>query len=181
MKNEIWKDIENYEGLYQISNKGNVRSLNRYVLNCHGKQKLIKGKVLKLEDVHGYLRAELSKDGKRRMFRVHRLVAKAFIPNPHNLPEVNHKDENKKNDHEENLEWCTCQQNQNHGTHNERSAKSKGHSVQALDKNGNVIMEFWSISEASRRTGLRIDCISGCINGRYKTSGGYIWRRKVEV
>lgn len=181
MKEELWKDIKKYEGLYQVSNYGNVKSLDRYVENYKGKKRFIKGRVLSQEDVHGYLRVELSKDGKRKMFRVHRLVAMAFIENPGNLPEVNHIDENKKNNHEENLEWCTCQQNQNHGTHNERSAKSKGHSVQALDKNGNVIMEFWSISEASRRTGLRIDCISGCRNGRYKTSGGYIWRRKVEV
>ena len=115
---EIWKDIEGYEGLYQISNKGRVKSLGN---NKNRKEKILSCKP----NNKGYLRVNLYKNGKKKHFSVHRLVAIAFIPNPNNLLEVNHKDENKENNHVKNLEWCTSEYNNNYGTHNERSSISR--------------------------------------------------------
>ena len=97
---EIWKDIPNYEGLYQVSNLGNIKSLFRYK------------KILKpIKNTLGYLKVSLYKNKKIKVFSIHRLVAETFIPNPNNLPEINHKDGNKGNNNVENLEWCTRQQN----------------------------------------------------------------------
>ena len=103
---EIWKDIEGYEGLYKISNMGRVKSI-----------KFNKEKILFLQkDKYGYLRVGLRKMGKLKNYFVHRLVAEAFIPNPNNLPIVNHKDENKQNNCVENLEWCTVKYNNSYAT-----------------------------------------------------------------
>lgn len=114
MNNEIWKDIEGYEGLYQISNKGRVKSF-------HGK-----GRIMKL-GTHplGYKLATLTKDGEQNTKQVHRLVAQAFIPNPENLPVINHKDENPSNNNVKNLEWCTQKYNLNYGTCQERKEKTR--------------------------------------------------------
>lgn len=117
--NEVWKDIEGYEGLYQVSNLGNVRSLN---YGCTGEIKL-----LKQSTDCGYKRINLYKNGKRERYLVHRLVAMTFIPNLDNLPMVNHKDEDKSNNNVNNLEWCTREYNMNYGTIKERlSESSKG-------------------------------------------------------
>ena len=122
---EIWKDIKGYEGLYQVSNKGRVKSLN---YRRTGKEGILKGKP----DKDGYLRVGLCKNKKQKPFYIHRLVAKAFLPNPNNLPEVNHIDENKENNHVENLEWCDRKYNNNYGSRNERasvSMKGKKHKL----------------------------------------------------
>lgn len=125
---EVWKDIECYEGYYQISNLGNVRSLDRYipVRNSIGRR-FIKGRIVPQQKriargEEGYCTVSLSKFGKNTLFLVHRLVAKAFIPNPNNFPDVNHKDEDKHNNHVSNLEWCTTKYNNTYGTARERSA-----------------------------------------------------------
>ena len=106
---EIWRDVVGFEGLYKVSNLGNVKSLN---YNRTGKEKLMKPQT----DGHGYLQVMLYKDGKYKIKKIHRLVAEAFIPNPDNLPCVNHKDENKTNNKEFNLEFCTYEYNNNYGT-----------------------------------------------------------------
>lgn len=128
---EIWKDIENYEGYYQVSNLGRVRSVNRIVINSMGgKIQHLQGKLQILKPGKlGYVIAQLSKDNKRKYCKVHRLVAQAFIPNPDNLPEVNHKDENKANNRVDNLEWCDREYNVNYGTCSLRISKAnKGRS-----------------------------------------------------
>lgn len=135
MKKEIWKDIPGYEGLYKVSNLGNVKSLKR-----NG----IKGIILKGEkDEFDYKRVTLCKKNKTKKYKVHRLVAQAFIPNPNNLPQINHKDENSKNNNVENLEWCTAKYNSNYGNHNEKIRqrmlqnnpfKGKHHSPKTLEK-----------------------------------------------
>lgn len=111
---ELWKDIKNYEGLYQVSNLGNVKSVDRYVYagdNSNHKYQHIKERNLKLSGGNKYIQVRLCKNGKIKAFLVHRLVAEAFIPNPDNLPCINHKDENPKNNQAENLEWCTYKYN----------------------------------------------------------------------
>lgn len=110
---EIWKDIEGYEGLYKISNYGNVYNVtNNFLLKRNTGN-------------HGYERVILFKNGKKNFYLVHRLVAEAFIPNPNKLPQVNHIDENKNNNNVENLEWCDYKDNANHGTRNERSGLNR--------------------------------------------------------
>lgn len=113
---EIWKDIEGYEGLYQVSNMGNVKSLN---YKRSGKERLLKPRKNKL----GYMFVGLYKDNKPKNFRVHRLVAMTFLENPNNLSCVNHKDENPSNNHVDNLEFCTHEYNMNYGTIKERKSK----------------------------------------------------------
>ena len=114
---EIWKDIEGYEGFYQVSNYGRVKSLN---YNRTGKAKELKQSINL-----GYKYVILYKDNKRKKFLVHRLVAQAFVPNPNEYLEVNHIDENKANNCVWNLEWCTRLYNNNYGTINERISKAK--------------------------------------------------------
>ena len=107
---EIWRDIKGYEGIYQISNKGRVKSLH------YGKEK-----ILSPSKHSGYFFVRLFKKGEKpKEFDIHRLVAQAFLPNPDNLPIVNHKDENKLNNNVENLEWCNSEYNLNYGNRNER-------------------------------------------------------------
>lgn len=111
---EVWKDIYGYEGLYQISNIGNVKSCDRYVfagIGSNHKYQHIKEHLLKQKGGGKYIQVILSKNGKTKAFTIHRLVAQAFIPNPDNLPCINHKDENPKNNRVDNLEWCTYKYN----------------------------------------------------------------------
>ena len=111
---EEWKDVVDYEGVYKISNYGVVISLDRYVLN-NGTPVIVKGRqIAPIHKKEGYLQYALSKSGRRKKYYAHRLVAQAFIPNPDNLPEVNHKDGNKANNHVSNLEWVSKADNQKH-------------------------------------------------------------------
>ena len=113
---EIWKPIKNYEGLYEVSNLGRIKGVTRYVKGKVG-YRIQKEKIRKCEvSSNGYLHVLLCKNGKYTTHNVHRLVAGAFIPNPDNLPEINHKDENKENNCVDNLEWCTRKYNMNYGT-----------------------------------------------------------------
>lgn len=119
---EIWKDIIGYEGLYQVSSLGRVRSLDRYDSNNH----FLKGRILKLSaNGKGYLKVALNSNGKAKTYSVHRLVLQSFIPNPDNLPQVNHKDENKTNNNVDNLEWCDNSYNLNYGTRKIRERNTK--------------------------------------------------------
>jgi len=116
---EEWKDIKGYEGLYQISNYGNVRSLDKYVNHSRKGKRLIKGKIMSATDNgNGYKIVGLKKDGKRRNHYIHRLVADAFIPNPDKKNCVNHIDYNRSNNNANNLEWCTTKENIHHSINN---------------------------------------------------------------
>ena len=189
MKGEIWKDVKDYEGLYQVSNMGRVKSLERMKWNGRGYQK-IPEKILKASEYRGgYLQVNLSKDGKAKDCKIHRLVAQAFISNPQNLPEVNHKDENKKNNCVENLEWCSKLYNINYGTGRKRSAekrrgkkKSEEHikklskPVFSVNKESGLIMWWQSASEAGRILGIAKQSICACCRGRKcKSAGGHYW------
>ena len=127
MIEEIWKPVVGYEGLYEVSNKGTVKSLDRFTKSGRGNgNRFISGKILKSAlNKKGYPSVVLCKDGKMFTQRVHRLVAEAFIPNPDNLPVVNHKDEDKTNNCVDNLEWCTNKYNCNYGTSISRMCETR--------------------------------------------------------
>ena len=176
----MWKDIKNYEGLYKVNEKGEIKSLPKYRKHSrvnnyyYTKEKIMHPSF----DKDGYLMTRLVKDGKYTVVRVHRIVAETFIPNPNNLPIVNHKDENKCNNCVDNLEWVTQKENVNYGTRTERQIKSQ--SLQVLQiKDGKVIAEFSSLNEAARSLGKRNGgAISSCVNGITKTAYGYKWMIK---
>ena len=121
---EIWKDIHGYEGHYQVSNLGRVRSLDRIVKYSNGRDHFAKGRIIKPGTCRGYRTAGLHVDGQTKKARISRLVAEHFVDNPHNYPHVNHKDENKENDCADNLEWCTPEYNNAYGTRVRRSHES---------------------------------------------------------
>lgn len=159
---EIFKDIAGYKGLYQVSNWGTVKSLG------NGNSNNSKEKILKpTKDKKGYLTVDLYKDGKRKIYKVHRLVAQAFIENPNNLPQVNHKDENKKNNAASNLEWCDAKYNINYGTRNEKISKQ----VLCLET-GKI---YPSTREVQKQLGFAHSNISKCCNGKLKQAYGYTW------
>lgn len=170
---ETWKAIAEYEGLYEVSDQGRVKSLK------HGKEKILKPQ----KNTDGYLHVGLYKDGHTKHTLVHRLVAEAFIPNPNNLTTVNHKDEVKTNNTVGNLEWMSIKDNNNYGTRNRRitesqiNDKNKSKVVQMFDKStGELLGTFPSTSEAKRVTGINNSHISECCNGNRWSAGGYIWR-----
>lgn len=122
---EIWKDIKNFEGLYQVSNLGRVKSLERYKKHSYNGIAHLKEKILKPLNINNYQRVVLRKQNKRHNKFVHRLVVEAFIPNEKKYKEVNHKDENPSNNSIENLEWCSHKYNMNYGTINKRRSESE--------------------------------------------------------
>lgn len=182
MNKEIWKDIKDYEGLYQVSNLGKVRSLDHIRKNekYENQKCLTKGRMLKpaIQKESGYAFVVLSKNGKTKGFRVHRLVAETFIQNPYNYRCVNHKDENKQNNNVNNLEFCSHKYNNNYGTKPKRISKANSKSVIQYDKEYNFIKIWESITEAEKylkkkRAGVNI---SACCKLKHKTAYGYIWR-----
>ena len=167
---EIWKDVEGYEGLYKISNMGRLYRIKKDVIT--------EGYV----DENGYPVVSFFKDRKNTSVRVHTLVARAFVPNPNNLPFVNHKDENKRNNRADNLEWCTQKYNINYGKNKEVMSRNNGRkrAIELIDENGNVLKEFSSISDASRELGIGHANISYVCSGKNKTAGGKRFRYKEE-
>ena len=190
---EIWKDVVGYEGLYQVSNLGKVRSVDRYVLSSNGKNRFLKGReMLKREDSYGYMTLSLSNKS-RKIVRVHRLVADAFLSNPSNLPCVNHKDRVPSNntvfvnkdgtiDYEKsNLEWCTYQYNNTYQNavelrRNKMINNNLSVAVAQYSKNGSLIATYPSQREASRKTGIKSSVICNACAGRFHTAGGFVWR-----
>ena len=163
---EIWKDIPNYEGLYQASTLGRIRSLTR----THLEKPIIR---VASTDKDGYLKLVLVKNKQRKTFRVHRLVAETFIPNPENKPQVNHRDENPANNCVTNLEWMTPKENINYGTGIERRATPSRKRVRCIETG--VI--YSSITDAEIKTGIshaHLSLVCNKVNGN-KTAHGYHW------
>ena len=183
MKKEYWKPVADYEGLYEVSNWGRARSLDRWVKGRNGSVRLCKGRILKLKtNNQGYLLVTLCKNGKGKTFTVHRLVAEAFLPNTDNLPEVNHKDENKLNNNVDNLEWCNRKFNINYGTRIERVAKkntngkcSKPVLQYTLD---GVFVREWESTNECERNGFSHGAVAACCRGKRKTHKDFIWKYK---
>lgn len=166
---ETWKDIPNYEGLYQVSNLGRIKSLYNYR----------RGNILTPRLKRGYYTVGLRKNGVRKWHLVHRLVASAFILNKNNLPQINHKDENKLNNCVDNLEWCTVSYNNNYGTRQERVSKTNKlkRAVLKFDLNGNFIEKYHSMSEAARQNGVKsTSSIMECCRGKITQTKGFIYR-----
>lgn len=178
---ELWKDIDGYEGIYQVSNMGRIRSLDRKVPSHHNCVVRVKGQIITpTRCTNGYYEAHLSANGKRKVFLLHRVVAKAFIPNPNGLPEVNHKDENIQNNCVENLEWCDSKYNANYGTRNRRCYEgNKKHfkPVLQFDKiTGEFIKRWDCIEDAARELDI-FDCqITRVCKGKNKSAGGFVWQ-----
>ena len=182
MKEEIWKDIPGYEGYYQVSNTGRVKSLPRTVITNNGFQRRCRGYVLAQSKTHkGYMLVALQRASTSTSISVHRLVAQSFIANPKNLPCVNHKDENKQNNIAENLEWCSYKYNSNYGTRTERYIKNKSRKVVKMSIMGDEICIYDSAVCAAKsimNKNLRSQAghIRDVCNGIYETSGGYKWK-----
>ena len=187
MNNEIWKDIKGYEGMYQVSNMGNVRSADRIV---HIKQahceydELREGRIVKgLPRRHGYLAVFLYKDGQRRQESIHRLVAEAFCRKQDGDTDVNHKNENKTDNRASNLEWCTHKENSNYGTAQERRLQtcrerhSRWKAVKQFDLQGNFIAEYPSLAEMEKQTGYSKGNVCNALHGKYgqQTPYGFHW------
>lgn len=174
---EQWKDIKGYEGLYQVSNLGNVKSIEK--LDSLGR--LRKERILKpYMSPEGYLRLTLSKKDKQKKHLVHRLVAQAFLENPDNLSEVNHKNEDKSDNRVENLEFCDRRYNVNYGTGIQRKAEKQingkcSKTVYQYTLNGEFVKEFPSTMEVERQLGYFQTNIGKCCLGKRKTAYGYKW------
>lgn len=164
---EIWKDVKGYEGLYQVSNKGNVKSF-------------YKNRNLKpSKHSRGYLVVSLFENHNRKQFFIHRLVAETFIDNVNHKEEVNHKDGNKTNNCVENLEWCTGSENRLHAYDTGLRNAPVFSPVLMFSLDGTLLDKFPSICEASRRTGANEGNIYECCNGNRKSVGGYVFRKAV--
>ena len=170
---EIWKDVKGYEGLYMVSDLGRVKSVERYVKGRYSNTQRVKEKI-KTQSVkdNGYLIVSLYKNNKSSQKYVHRLVAEAFIPNPDNLPEVNHKDGNKQNNCINNLEWCTSKENNWHRYHVLHKCWSSDKKVLCIETG--VI--YNSITSASQATNIDNGSISKVCHNKRKTAGGFHWR-----
>lgn len=162
---EIWKDIKGYERFYRISNTGKVYSVDRVIKTKNDKIYLCFGKELKFKvDAKGYIRVTLCKNGTNKSYLLSRLVADHYLENPNNYEFVNHKDENKLNNCDFNLEWCTRNYNNNYGTRGKRIAQKLNKKV--CYKNGSSTQIFESINEASNTLGYGLAYISMCCNGK---------------
>ena len=179
---EIWKPVKNYEGLYEVSNKGRVKRLEQDFVDSIGRKYHKKERILKNStNSNGYFHVALRNNkGKQKFLRVHRLVAEAFIPNPDDKSEVNHKDEIKTNNCVENLEWATHKENMNYGTRTERATKASGKTrskpVIQYTKDREFVETWQSTCEAERQLGLANGSISRAARGVYKTYKGFVWK-----
>lgn len=187
MQKELWKDIKGYEGSYQVSNFGRVRSVTR-IVDCTGGKRTVKGKMLKLFTTRNpYLCVDLRNHQKHKTAYVHRLVAENFIANPYNYPIINHKDNNPQNNNVNNLEWCTQSYNIKYsyiygnakpttGCFKKGNIPHNLRKIEQYDKNGNFLKTYNSIKLAAQSINRTPGAIQSCLTGNSKTSGGYIWK-----
>lgn len=176
---EEWRPVVGYDGYYEVSNLGRVRSVGK----LDGAGKFRKGRIRKQKISRtGYMEITLSKDTALKTKKVHRIVAEAFIPNPQNLPFVNHKDESRTNNCVDNLEWITPWDNAHYGTAQERLKATMPQKIKNLQKpvvqsdlSGNVVSKYESITEAEEKTGVNKSHIVKCCKGKLTHTGGYRW------
>jgi hypothetical protein len=197
---ENWKDVVGFENLYEVSNLGNVRSLDRYVSGKLNSKRFQKGKNMTIQKTpKGYYSIILHKNGMAYQMLVHRLVAIAFIENKSNKDQVNHLDLNKSNNNMNNLEWCTNLENMRHsyanGGHSGftekqiaavrknqlKAAEKRSRKVCQFDKEMNFIKSYRNSIEASKQTGTCSSKISACCAGHRKTCNNFIWKYEKEI
>lgn len=173
MKVEEWKSIDGFEDFYEVSNFGNVRSLNYHNWG------IIKN-LTPVIDRYGYKRVCLCMNGKQYNRVIHRMVATAFLENPNGFPQINHINEIKTDNRVENLEWCTAKENASYGSRNKRMARSKKNknckSVIQMDLSGSEIRRWVSFAEINRVLGYDVGFLARCCKGRSKTAYGYKWQ-----
>ena len=170
---EVWRDINGYEGYYQVSDQGRVKSLERK--DRFGRT--VKERILKpYINRYGYLLVVLCAGGKQKTLNVHRLVCEAFHENPDNKPQVNHINEDKADNRACNLEWTTAMENSNFGTRNERMAKALSKPIGQYTRAGELVKTWPSLTEIGKQTGFSIGNISQAANGKLKTAYGFIWK-----
>lgn len=171
---EEWQPVSGYEGVYEVSNFGQVKSVSTKKPYRNGFRNA-KPRILRPNIINGgYSQVALTRDKKRKHYLVHRLVAEAFVENPNGLPQVNHIDGNKQNNCSANLEWCTAKENMIHSSAN--GFRSDTRAVCQFTKDGKLVRTFYSIKEAARQTGIHYQNISSCLKGSYRSSGGFVWR-----
>lgn len=171
-----WFDLKEYEGLYQINVKGDIKSLERFNEKSGRAGRLYLERILKTHlGRNGYPQVVLHKNGKSKTFRVHRLVAKQFIQNPLNLPTVNHKDENKLNNHVDNLEWCTVEYNNNYNHRQLKIAEKRKKKIAKYDKFNNLITIYNSLKEATESVNGYKGYIINCCKGLKQDYKNYKW------
>ncbi len=197
MINEIWKPVVGFEGLYEVSSYGRVRTVPHYTMRGKSEHAEVKERVLKFFlSKKGYYCIKLRKDGIAIHKRVHRLVAEAFIPNPENKPQIDHIDTDKLNNVVSNLRWATPSENKNndltraHHSHVQSQAdviekcmsgraanggKTRRRAVRQYDKNENLVAEYSSMANAQRATGIKTSFISSACSGKIHFAGGYRW------
>lgn len=168
MDQEIWKDIQGYEGLYQVSNFGNVKSVKRMGTNG--------GTLAKSYYKIGYEKTLLCKGNKRKTYKTHLLVAQAFIPNPENKPQINHIDGNKQNNCVDNLEWCSAKENMEHAIRTGLRTFDYLCKPIAQIKNGEIIATYKSIQDVKRKYGYNTTNICRTAKGIWKSAYGFQWK-----
>ena len=179
---EEWRDFEGYEGYYQISGDGRVRSIDRVVIGADGKTYHYKSRILKqVKARDGYMAVQLFRDSRCKTYKIHRMVALTFIPNPNNKPEVNHIDGDKSNNHASNLEWCTRSENIKHAVDHGLNSPIKAieatkKKVEQIDSEGNTVKRWDTMTDAANEMGVHISNVSSCCHGRLKSTGGYSFR-----
>lgn len=194
MEEEVWKDITGYEGLYQVSNLGRVKSLAREVFTGVYMRQI--PETIKISQKHSsgnYRSIVLSKEGKKTPRLIHRLVAEAFIPNPNNKPEIDHKDGDPTNNNSNNLRWATRKENNNFPIHKHRVSESKKgckssqcgkfgklhhNSIPVVRISFNGVVAEYECLMAAARDGFNLNAVWNCCNGRVKTHKGYRWMYK---
>ena len=198
MKKEVWKDVKGYEGLYKVSNLGRVKALERKITYSNGAEHIYPEKIKNQVNSCGYLAVSLCKDGKPKQIKVHRLVAEAFLPNDNNLPQVNHKDEDKHNNNVENLEWCSAKYNcgygsrikritestdyskmvahQNYKENGKKSSEKMSYPVEQYSLDGKLVRRWKSAREVQKELGWDRSYIAKCCRGVAETSHGFKWK-----
>jgi len=176
---EIWRDIPCFEGIYQASNLGRIKSVRRIAQKLYKGNRIVKEKIMsgtKNED--GYLKVHFKHNNLSKGFFIHRLVALTFIPNPLKKPQVNHIDGNKLNNNISNLEWVTNLENQQHAWKNglKKGTFANNKKVLQFDLQNNLVNKYISITDASKKSGVHLSNISMCCNLKRKIAGGFIWR-----
>ena len=177
MKVIDWKPIKGFENLYEVSNTGEVRSLD-HIRRTGRSEYLQKGKLLKsgLNKKTNYLMVSLSKNGKSITKYIHKLVAESFLDNPNGYKYINHKDENTLNNNVENLEWCSAKYNANYGNRNKKIADKLSKKINQYDLDNNFIKTWNSSIEIERTIGIDQSNVCLCCNGKRNTVGGYKWK-----